>query len=201
MGKETTKTALLETGKRIILEKGYNNTGIQEILHDAKVPKGCFYYYFSSKEDFGLQVVNNYASEYDARLDRFLNDETLSPLNRLQQYFEDGCKRVEELQCRNGCLIGNLGQELADQSEAFRSRIEEILTRWHERIADCLRQAQASGEISSALKPEALAELILSSWDGAMLRAKVTKSSFPLKVFLKVVFEQTLGAVSTINLQ
>ncbi len=192
MGKETTKATLLETGKRIILEKGYNHTGIQEVLQTAGVPKGSFYYYFNSKEDFGLQVINCYAQEYNSKLDIYLSDKTLTPLNRLRRYFEDASKQFESLQCRKGCPIGNLGQELADQSEAFRSTIEEILTEWRGRFAECLQQAQDAGEIPSHLDPQVLAEFILSSWEGAILRAKVTKNTAPLQVFIKLVFEQTL---------
>lgn len=194
MGKETTKTTLLETGTRIIQEKGYNHTGIQEVLQAAGVPKGSFYYYFGSKEDFGLQVIEHFACEYHSKLELYLGDETRTPLNRFRRYFEDGCKEFEALQCRKGCLIGNLGQELADQNETIRSKIEEILTRWRGRFAKCLQQAQDAGEIPSDLNPDVLAEFILSSWEGAMLRAKVTKSTAPLQVFIKVVFEQMLKA-------
>ncbi|MBD2040045.1 TetR/AcrR family transcriptional regulator [Microcoleus sp. FACHB-672] len=192
MGKETTKTTLLEIGTRIILEKGFNHTGIQEILQTAGVPKGSFYYYFKSKEDFGLQVLENYAQAYQATLERCLEDQTLTPLSRLRRHFEESCKRFESRQCRNGCLIGNLSQELADQSEIFRSRLEEILSHWRERFAKCLYEAQEAGEIPSDLNPHDLAEFLLNSWEGAILRAKVTKTIAPLEAFIQIVFESTL---------
>ncbi len=58
--KEVTKTALLEAGCRIMREKGYSNTGIQEVLGSTGVPKGSFYYYFDSKEDFALQIIDHF---------------------------------------------------------------------------------------------------------------------------------------------
>src|SRR3954465_14067229 len=123
MSKESTKTVLLETGKSVFLAKGYNNSGIEAILHAAGVPKGSFYYYFVSKEDFGLQVLNRFAEEIQDNFERSLGDTTLPPLERLKRYFEDVCIRLEARECRNGCLVGNLSQELADQSEAFRVRL------------------------------------------------------------------------------
>jgi len=51
-----TRKRIIETGAAIIHRKGFNHTGIQEILNAAKVPKGSFYNYFKSKEDFGLQI-------------------------------------------------------------------------------------------------------------------------------------------------
>src|SRR3954447_19593896 len=126
MSKESTKTVLLEAGKSVFLAKGYNNSGIEAILHAAGVPKGSFYYYFASKEDFGLQVLNRFAEEIGANFERCLGNTNLPPLQRLRSYFEEVCVRLESQQCRNGCLVGNLSQEMADQSEAFRTRLEEI---------------------------------------------------------------------------
>src|SRR5258707_6768353 len=113
MSKESTKTVLLETGKSVFLAKGYNNSGIEAILHAAGVHKGSFYYYFESKEDFGLQVLDRFADCYRDDIDRYLGDTTLSPLERLRRYFESVCERAETQQCRNGCLVGNLSQEMA----------------------------------------------------------------------------------------
>src|SRR4051794_25241860 len=80
MSKEKTKAALLETGCQIFLEKGYNHAGIEAILQAAGVPKGSFYYYFDSKEDFGLQVLDRFADCYKTHLDRHLDDTSASPL-------------------------------------------------------------------------------------------------------------------------
>ena len=127
MKKEATRLRLLETGERIFLEKGYNHTGIQEVLKDAGVPKGSFYYYFKSKEDFGLSVVEASMAAYQIKLDGFLKDETLTPLARLRNYFESGIRTFEENGFRCGCLVGTLSQEMAGQNETFRVRLSEIL--------------------------------------------------------------------------
>src|SRR3954465_13026936 len=108
MSNEKARDGLLEAGKRIFLERGYNHSGIEAILQAAGVPKGSFYYYFASKEDFGLQVLNHFAALYDAEVGRYLDDVTLSPLDRLHCYHESICERLESRQCRNGCLVGNL---------------------------------------------------------------------------------------------
>lgn len=192
MSKEAPRTALLEAGTQIILEKGYNNAGIQEIVQAAKVPKGSFYYYFKSKEDFGLQVIDHFVQAYNATLERYLTDETLSPLSRLRKHAEFYCELLETLQCRSGCLMGNIGQELADQSEVFRSRIAEVFTGWREQYAVCLRQAQQAGEIAQHLDVEVIAEFYVSGWEGAVLQGKVTRSIIPFRRFIQLMFEQVL---------
>jgi len=192
MSKETTKRSLLEAGKKVFSERGYNHSGIEAILQAAGIPKGSFYYYFASKEDFGLQVLDHFAALYEADIGRYLDDATLSPLERLRRYHESICERLESRQCRNGCLVGNLSQEMADQSEAFRARLEEIFEGWVSRYAACLKQAQAEGEVPPDFDVHELAEFWLNSWQGAVLRAKTLRSTGPLRTFLTMMFAYVL---------
>jgi len=194
MSRENTREMLLDAGKKAFLEKGYNNSGLEAILHAAGVPKGSFYYYFQNKEDFGLKVLDQFAVCYDQNLDRILGDVSVPPLTRLRNYFESVFGKLESDQCRNGCLVGNLSQEMADQSEAFRARLEEIFESWVDRYAKCLREAQESGDIGSDLDIRELAEFWLNSWQGAVLRAKTMRSTAPLRTFLGVMFGNLLHA-------
>ena len=181
MSKGETKETLLEAGKRIFLAQGYNHAGIESILQTAGVPKGSFYHYFDSKEDFGLQVLNRFAEGQNANLDRYLGEAGFTPLERLRRFAEAMCERLETQQCRNGCLVGNLSLEMAEQSEAFRSRLDEICGAWVGRYAGCLKDAQDAGEISADLDARELAEFWLNSWQGAVLRAKTIREHGPVE--------------------
>lgn len=194
MARESTKQRLLDVGKQAFLEKGYGNSGIETILQAAGVPKGSFYYYFDSKEDFGLKVLDRFAECYDDLMDRTLGDESLSPLDRFRRYFEGQADRFDEDHCRKGCLIGNLSQELAAHSEAFRVKLEEIFRHWEDRYAECLLLARDRGEIDPVLPVRELAELWLNGWQGSMLRAKSSRSSAPLRSYLAIMFQHVLRA-------
>ena len=74
MAKETTRSRILEVGSTIIHQKGFNNTGIQEILDKAGVPKGSFYFYFKSKEDFGLALIDQFEAMVCGHLAAVLED-------------------------------------------------------------------------------------------------------------------------------
>ena len=192
MNKETTRDVLLEAGRRVFLERGYNHSGIESILQSAGVPKGSFYHYFGSKEEFGLEVLNRFAACVEADLDRHLGDRTLRPLGRLARHGESVCERLEGRQCRNGCLVGNLSQEMADQSETFRARLDQIFWEWRERYAACLKEAQDSGEIAPGLNVDDLADFWLSGWQGAVLRSKTARNAAPLRTFLNLMFGYVL---------
>ncbi|EHP84548.1 transcriptional regulator, TetR family [Geobacter metallireducens RCH3] len=192
MDKNETRATIIRIGTDLIGRQRFNATGIDAVLREAGVPKGSFYYYFRSKEEFGLAVIDHFAERYDQRLDTFLNDDEVTPLNRLRNLLESGLARLEQNQCAKGCLIGNLGQELADQNERFRARLEEVFTSWKKRYAACLREAQRAGELAPELDPSVVAGFILSGWEGAVLRAKVMKSPQPLRDFIATLFATVL---------
>jgi len=190
--KQDTKETLLEVGTQLILRDGFNHTGINEILMLAGVPKGSFYYYFTSKEDFGLQVLAHFDQQNSATLRRFMDDHMMSPLERLRAYFVFNRDRLTDQGFTQGCLIGNMGQELSDQSEVFRVRLDDVMTRWESAIADCLRESQAIGELSADRDVHELAAFCLNSWQGAVLRMKVVKSTAPLESFIQLFFDHVI---------
>jgi TetR/AcrR family transcriptional repressor of nem operon len=190
--KESTKQHLLEAGTEIMLEKGYNNTGIMEVLQSTGAPKGSFYYYFDSKEDFGLQIINHFDACYQAKLAETVGNPEKTPIERLMSYCDQTICNFEQNHCRKGCLVGNLSQEMADQSEVFRKRLKEIMLDWRSKFSDCIRQAQNAGEIASHHNPEELAEFVQAGLGGAVMRAKTMKSIEPLSTFKKILFETVL---------
>lgn len=192
MSKATTRETLLDAGWEILASRGFNHAGLDLIVQSAGVPKGSFYYYFPSKQAFGLAVLDRFAARISEQLTQYLDDETLSPLERLRRLSESLLACLESRGCRQGCLVGNLCQEMADQSEAFRERLDAIFQDWRGRYARCLRLAQAAGEIPEDLDPEAVAEFWLCGWQGAILRAKAARSAAPLRTFLDIMFGSVL---------
>jgi TetR/AcrR family transcriptional repressor of nem operon len=194
MDKKNTKEEIISVGTGLIALHGYNATGIDAVLKQVGVPKGSFYHYFGSKEEFGLAVIDRFAERYDLKLDTFLKDEEVTPRNRIRNYLEHGLANLTQNQCSKGCLIGNLGQELADQNERFRTRLDEIFRSWKQRFAACLQEAQEVGELAQDADPPVIGGFILSGWEGAILRAKVMKSPQPLRDFIDTLFATVLNS-------
>jgi TetR/AcrR family transcriptional regulator, transcriptional repressor for nem operon len=188
VAKEDTRLALIKAGRRIIVAKGYNHAGIQEILQDVGVPKGSFYHFFSSKEEFGLALIDYDSQMHDRIVEQYLGDTSLSPLNRIKRYFTFKLEEFETLQYREGCLFGNLSQEMADQNDRFRLRLQEAVARWCDQFAECIQSAQDAGEISAQQSAQDLAAFCLNSWEGALLQMKLTKSDAPLRNYIQFIF-------------
>jgi TetR/AcrR family transcriptional repressor of nem operon len=186
------KDDILQAGLDIILTKGFNGTGVEAILKQANVPKGSFYNFFSSKEEFGLAIIDKYVTEIGERFHAIFNDESLPPLERIKKSFETLIARFEGNDCSKGCLIGNLSLEMSDQFEKVRQRLEQSLQGWTRVLSKLLLQAQKEQAIPADLDPAMLAESLISSFQGALLRSKVKKSSEPLKNFTYLFFDRFL---------
>ncbi|HKH20798.1 MAG TPA: TetR family transcriptional regulator C-terminal domain-containing protein [Gammaproteobacteria bacterium] len=192
MTRTATREELIKVGTEIIAQQGFNTTGINAILRAAGVPRGSFYYYFASKDDFGLAVIDHFAEAYASQIDSFLKDDGVAPLQRMRNYLEAGMATISYCQFTRGCPIGHLSQELASQNEKFRTRLNAVFRSWKQRYAQCLGAARDAGEIPQDSDVDQLAELLLTGWEGASLRAKVARSIEPMQAFTEVFFDKVL---------
>ncbi|MBS0446448.1 MAG: TetR family transcriptional regulator C-terminal domain-containing protein [Proteobacteria bacterium] len=183
---------LVDIGTAIFTQKGFSSTGLDEIVQLAEVPKGSFYYYFPSKEDYAHAVIRNYAGYFAKKLDRTLGDERLTPLARLRAFADDATRGVLRYEFKRGCLVGNLGQEMASLEAEFRIVLLEVLDDWRRRFARCIDEAKAAGEIATSADSAALASFFWSAWEGAVLCAKLEESTRALDCVSTLFFEQML---------
>ncbi|MEX2515313.1 MAG: TetR family transcriptional regulator C-terminal domain-containing protein [Gammaproteobacteria bacterium] len=192
MTRAHTREELIKVGTEIIGLHGFGTTGINAVLSTAGIPKGSFYYYFSSKEDFGLAVIEASAADYARQIDDFLSDTASSPITRIRNYMQAGMARIGAGQCKRGCLIGSLSQELSSHNETFRARLDAVFEGWKQQFSRCLDEAKVAGEIAADADTDQLAEFLLAGWQGAILRAKMNQSTRPMQAFIETVFGQIL---------
>jgi TetR/AcrR family transcriptional repressor of nem operon len=184
----STKQRLLNAGLTMLLEHGYNDLGLQALLEATHTPKGSFYHHFRDKEDFALQVLDQYMHDVHGSLDACLGDAGQPPLERVRRFFETTQASYRE-QGYLGCLMGGLGQELSGVNEHFRRRIEECLSGITSRLASCLEEAQQSGEIPADADPRQMADLLVDCWEGAALRSRLRRDPSSLTAMLDFYFQ------------
>jgi TetR/AcrR family transcriptional repressor of nem operon len=188
-----TKQRLLEAGLEMLLERGYNDLGIQALLDETNTPKGSFYHHFRDKEDFALAVVDEYMVKVHAGLDACLGDESRPPLDRVRHFFELTREKYKSERYL-GCLLGGLGQELSGASEVFRKKIAGCLAFITKQIAQCLEEAKRRGQLGADADPKRLAALLVDCWEGAALRSRLQQSPAPLTAMLDFYFGMAISA-------
>ncbi len=187
---ETAKNRLLDVGMALIRENSFDGIGINDVLKESKVPKGSFYHYFESKEDFGLEVARYYHEQQLAFAQTCLSDRSMSPVERLEAFFAGAREGMKEREYAQGCLMCNLSTELADKRPAFQVELDlhwQALTR---ELEACLQEADLSRIGLSHLTAGQAADWLMNSWSGALTRMKVSRSDEPLALFLRTIFNK-----------
>jgi TetR/AcrR family transcriptional regulator, transcriptional repressor for nem operon len=190
MARPNLREKIVEAGLKVLVEKGYNGSGVQDITAAAGVPKGSFYNHFESKEALGAEVVERYGRDNPRRA--ALAEKSLPPVQRLRAHFERLNEAYTSARFGRGCLLGNLSAELADQSQLIRERLAALYLAWSTDIATVIAEAQAEGAISTRTPAADLAAFLLDAYEGALLRVRVEKSGRAFDRFMTVAFTQIL---------
>lgn len=193
MPKLNLRNRLLIAGLDTMHRLGFNGCSVQDITQAAGVPKGSFYNYFESKEALGAEILDFYWQKAIAANLGILSNEALPPLERLNCYFDALADSLGSLSYEQGCLIGNFGAELSNQSFLVRNRLSSLLAGWTGAVECCVREAQIAGEIRADLDAVVLAAFLVNAWEGAVLRAKVDQDRRAIAQFRKVVFSAILA--------
>jgi TetR/AcrR family transcriptional repressor of nem operon len=183
----STKQRLLDAGLTMLLAHGYNDLGIQALLEATRIPKGSFYHHFEDKEDFALQVLDQYMRGVHASLDACLGDPERPPLARVRRFFETTQESYRE-QGYMGCLMGGLGQELSGVNEVFRRAIEQCFSAIAARLAVCLDEARQCGDIPADADVRQMADVLVDCWEGAALRSRLRREPSSLAAMLDFYF-------------
>lgn len=190
----TTREHLLEIGAQAIAAKSFSSCGLAEILERAGVPKGSFYHYFKSKEDFGVALIEKETADFLEELSPLVGDRKRTPLQRLRAMFELLRDECTANGAARQCLIPKLALETAQLNEPVQAAVKCAYDQWRALLVKILREAQAAGELSRARDPERLANILVMLWEGATIRMQIDRSPQPIADFLSFVFESLLSA-------
>ena len=82
-------------GAQLFAEKGYHPTSVQEIVAALGVGKGVFYWYFSSKEEFFVEILKSAQTDLRRRQQAAIGDET-EPIRRIEVGIEESLRWFRE---------------------------------------------------------------------------------------------------------
>lgn len=184
---------LIREGYKLIRQKGYHGTSIDEIVNNLNIPKGSFYYYFKNKDDFAMEVLDYYTDIVLRRIERTLTDLSISPKQRIIKLYSDF---IDVYTNYGGLVYGNfasnLQHELAEKNPGISEKTDSYFESIKALHTTCLQQARKAGEIDRTQDVERLTKLIIYSWEGATLRANNVNNIKSLFVFRELLRDYIL---------
>lgn len=185
---------MIAAGSELFLIHSYQGTGINEVLKTCGVPKGSFYNYFASKEEFALAVIEFQMEQSAEFVLQNLCNEALSPLKRISTYLDTIGQGMVNCHFAMGCIFGTLAQEMANLSPKLREALTRAFQVQVDHLTDCLRLGQEQGEIKADVQPVEMAGFIMSALQGAQIMAKTFVSGEPLREVHHIVIDILLPA-------
>ncbi|HEY2296370.1 MAG TPA: TetR family transcriptional regulator C-terminal domain-containing protein [Jatrophihabitans sp.] len=192
MPRASVRPQLVEAALDQFHTRGFHNCSVDDITKAAGVPKGSFYNHFASKDALAVEALQQYQQR---SVWRTTDDADKAPLARLRYRFEVMRDVLAERSYTRGCLIGNMGTELADLNPDVRAEVQASLDYRSAATTELLRLAQERGELAAHLDPGVLGPFLTNAWEGVITRTKVCKSALPMDEFFTVL-DQLLGAQS-----
>jgi TetR/AcrR family transcriptional repressor of nem operon len=167
--KITAKHKILDAGLSLMLSKGYAATTVDEICEAAGVSKGSFYHFFSTKEELGLGVLDQFTAKNDRLATEGAYQETADPMDRALALVDHLIASASEM-WGGGCLLGSFALDLAETNPTIRRAVSAKF----EGVADGLATGMAplAEQAPGGLSPEELAEQFIVVVEGALVLAK-----------------------------
>ena len=182
---EKTRARVIKEARKLIVERGFNNTSINEIIAATGVKKGAMYFHFANKEELGFSVLLDAKEEFFNFLD--MSFEGDSPYEKIENFFLSLLKQQENAHFVGGCLFGNTALEMSDSNERFAGLINEVFSDWINILTGLLKDAQRCGQINDKTDARKLAKTIVAALEGGIMMARVSKRSSDLADCIGVI--------------
>tara|TARA_R110000787_G_C13440126_1_gene446320 strand:- start:754 stop:1350 length:597 start_codon:yes stop_codon:yes gene_type:complete len=193
MSKLTSKLSkreqILEAGVSLLMQYGYHGTGLKRILDEVQIPKGSFYGYFKSKEDFIAEAITYYTEGFLENLRGFLDNPSDNGFTALKKFYKSLINTKSNGDFNKRCLHGDMMGEVATVSDKFRDNLFRAVEEYVKLLEAGLESGQAHGELRKDLSARQMADMLFDSWQGALLRSKLTRSTAPLEECYEHLFE------------
>lgn len=126
---EQSKIKLIECAAELFLQKGYNATGINDILAGTGLPKGSFYFHFASKKDLAISVSEYFEKKLADWMIKKSKDKNWNEF--ITDLVGEMIKRAEDGK-HYGCPFAVLGLEIAfsdtDLSGCYYNSMKKLIS-------------------------------------------------------------------------
>ena len=167
------KERLVETASKLFYEKGYNRTGINEILEKSEVAKASMYQHFRSKEDICLAYLRRKDEDFIADLKAYISklpqgkERVMGLFGFLKEfYYRDGFR---------GCWCLNTISEIPKEDEEISAEIKTQKNNFRNFITNLVKE---NLEVSNEKR---IADRLYILYEGGIAESQVHMEVWPIE--------------------
>jgi len=171
---KATRSKIIEKAEKLLWERGYGSTSLNDVVNDAGVSKGAFFHYYPNKQAISKDVIDKYAGEQVlAKLDRAITKNPDNVKEGLFAWISDIFETAKAQDFKGGCLLGNLALEMADTNDYAREIIKGHFLDLENNLTSYTRPLQDDGKL--LIEARQFARLLIASIQGTTMMSKVHK--------------------------
>ena len=167
-------------------KQGYHGTGVQQVLKACHIPKGSFYHFFESKQDFALQAIEKYAQDNIEELEQIISSKRLNPSGILKRFFNNLMRFYRSQNYEMTCLMSIISFEMGSTDPVIASRIEKKFNTIKGLLTGVVSEGQKLKEIRCDIEARDLADYLINSFNGALITMKYEQSDRAIRQFQKI---------------
>lgn len=169
----------MDAARELFYENGYEATGLAQIRERAAVNSGSLYYFFPSKEDLLVAVLEQYKQLMWPIVMEPVFSRISDPVERIFAVLDGYRQMLDATACTTGCPIGNLALEMSQRSESARQHIAENFENWRGVIKRCLDEA--ADRLPADLDRDRLSTFVLTVMEGGVMQARTHRRVEPFE--------------------
>ena len=181
----STRTRLVEAARELFWDCGYEATSLGDVVKRAKANPGSLYYFFKTKEDLLLAVLDRHTELLWPKAVEPAFKAVDDPMVRIFAILEGYRQTLLKSEFARGCPIGSLSLELGEALPSARAKIAAYFGSWVGWIRKCLDDA--AEQLPLETDRAALAGFVQTVMEGAVMQARAYHSLEPFDSALGVL--------------
>ena len=180
-----TRARLVEAAQELFWNQGYEATSLGDVVKRAKANPGSLYYFFKTKEELLLGVLDRYSELLWPAVVEPAFKAVEDPMVRIFAILEGYRQGLLRTEFARGCPIGSLALEIGETSPRARQKIVVNFDGWTGWIRKCLDDA--ADQLPQETDRAALARFVLTVMEGAVMQARAYHSLEPFDSAIEVL--------------
>ncbi len=180
-----TRDRLVEAARELFWDRGYEATSLGDVVRGAKANPGSLYYFFKTKEDLLLGVLERYSELLWPAVMEPAFKAVDDPMVRIFAVLEGYRQGLLKTDFARGCPIGSLSLEVGETSAKARVKIAANFDGWVSWVTKCLEDA--GKQLPPDADRDALARFVLTVMEGAVMQARAYHSLEPFESAVRIL--------------
>ena len=170
---QATKNRLMDIAERLILNNGFTAMSIDEVIKEAGITKGGFFYHYDSKNDLAYSLLQRYREVeafFFSSLFKRSEELTSDPLQQMLVFMKLFAEMMADMdEIHPGCLVASITYENQQVNEEVKNITADIVLDWRNLFREKIEKINLIYSPNTAVSSDDLADMLSTIIEGGII--------------------------------